>query len=490
MQTLSSDPKSGVTGFYDPNSGKVILQTTATGSAAQIQVTNDAAGLFQNVFQFSPAANMTSAAFASGALTAGGLVELNGQKISLAAGETLANVTTAINSVTSSTGVTATVNGSNQLVLSGSNLYSPISISDPSGAMQMAASPSNAAKDAMYSVNGVATSSSNNSPVFNGVTLNLQGVTGANPVMISVSSNTSAIVQSITNFVQQYNQTWQTMQGLYSQQRNVSYQPLTAAQESQMTQAQVDQWNQKAQSGMIQFDPLLGSAMNHLNMAVTKVVSGLSGSAPTTLAAIGITSINPMTGVKSGNIAPGVTTMGLSTYGMLQIDTTKLTAALQTNPQGVMSLFANSGISNGTTVVANEGLAVQMYSAVSSSISQITQEAGLSTNALPTTPNANTGMILLPSSGVDPNADLASLLTTDLSSPGYLGRQINTIDTRAQQTQKQIGAQRQMWLNQFSQMELAIQSLSTQSTAMLGVLGGSSSSGSGSGSGSGGTTGG
>lgn len=476
LQTLSTDPASGVTAFYDANAGKVVMQTTATGSSAQIQVSSDTAGLFQNVFQIPPAAPVVSTAFPAGTLSAGGVVEINGQKLSFTAGQSISSVATAINQVTNATGVTATANTTSQtLTLAGSSLYSPISISDPSGILQMASSPATAAQDATYSVSGVSSSSPNNNPVFNGVTLNLQGVTGANPVSVTVSSNTTGIVQAVTGFVQQYNQTLQTMQGLYNQQRNFSYQPLTSAQESQMTQAQVDQWNQKAQSGMLGFDPLLGDTMNTLESAANTIVTGLTGTggqaAPNSLSSIGISPISPMNGISPGSTTPGVTTTGWNTYGLLQINTAQLTAAVQANPQGVMNLFTNSGVTAGTTNPTQQGLAVQMYNSVTSSISQVTQEAGLSVTPLPTTPNSNTGSILLPSTGIDPNGDLTSLFSGDANSASFLGQQISAIDSRSQKIQTQISSQRQIWLNQFVQMEQAIQQMNSQSSQLIGMLG-------------------
>jgi flagellar hook-associated protein 2 len=472
LQKISSNTSARVSAFYDTNSGKVVMQTTATGSSAYISLSADAASnqFFQNTLHLTqPQSSITSGTIVD-PLTSGGVVDINGQKIALSANETLAQVATDITTATSNFGVTATA-GSGMITLSTANLYSPLNISDPSNLLNLQ-SPTipagdTASEDAVYSVNGVASTSPNNNPVFNGVSLNLQGVTGtANPVTVTVSSNTSQIEQTITNFVQTYNQTLQTMQGLYNQQRNYSYQPLTAAQEAQMSSTQIDEWNQKAQAGMLAFDPTLGSSMSNMQNAVSTILSGLTSNGSTTsLSSIGITPIDPMNGVSSGSTAPGVTTTGWNTYGLLQINTAQLTQALQSNPQAVMSLFTNN-----STDTTEEGLAKQLYTSVSNSITQIKQEAGLSITPLPTAPNSNTGQILLPSTAIDPNADLASLFSPDTYDTSFLGTQISSIDTRAEQIQKQISSQQTMWQNQFAQMEQAIQSLNSQQSQLIGML--------------------
>lgn len=479
LQEISSNTATGVTAFYDANSGKVVMQTTATGSSANIQLSTDAASnqFFQNTLGLTLPQNSIVSGTLSDPITSSGVIEINGQKISISSGDSLSTIASNITKATSSFGVTASVTtnsttGTESITLDTSSLYTPLNISDPNNIFNFSAptvpAGDTASKDANYTVNGVSTTSSNNNPVFNGLSLNLQGVTGtSNPVTVTVSSNTDQIVKTITDFVQTYNQTLQTMQGLYNQQRNYSYQPLTAAQESQMSSTQIDEWNQKAQAGMLSYDSTLGNAMSDLERTASTVLSGLTNNGTTTsLESIGITPISPMSGVSAGNTAPGVTTTGWNTYGLLQIDTTKLTQAVQSNPQAVMNLFTND-----STDTTQEGLAKQMYSSVSNSITQITQQAGLSTTPLPTTPNSTTGQILLPSTAIDPNADLTSLFSSDAYDTSFLGTQINSIDTRAEQIQKQISSQKTMWQNQFAQMEQAIQSLNSEQSQLIGMLG-------------------
>ncbi|HHY66114.1 MAG TPA: flagellar filament capping protein FliD [Alicyclobacillus sp.] len=55
LAKISSDPKTGVTAFYDAVQDKVVFQTTATGSGAKITVSGDNDNLFAGLFHLNPA---------------------------------------------------------------------------------------------------------------------------------------------------------------------------------------------------------------------------------------------------------------------------------------------------------------------------------------------------------------------------------------------------------------------------------------------------
>lgn len=350
------------------------------------------------------------------------------------------------------------------------------------------------AKDAYYSVNGYATSSQSNQAVYNDITFNLTGVTGSNaPVTVTVAPNTNAIVTAITNFVQQYNETLQYMQGQYNTQRNYDYQPLTAAQAAQMTDTQVTEWNQKAQAGMLENDPLLGNVMNTLKNITVSTVSNqptvdINGQ-PTqlnSLASIGISPIDIIDGVSSGATAPGVTTSGYNTYGLLQINTAQLQAAVEADPTAVMNLFTASGTgtSSSTSTSSSTGIAKQLYSAVSSSITQIQQQAGTGDTYDPTSPanlaasssSSSSSSSLLDYTLIDPTADLSQLFSLDSMNTSFLGTQISTLDSQALTMNTQLQALQQRYQTEYANMETAIENVDSQSSYIVSMMGGSTSS--------------
>jgi flagellar hook-associated protein 2 len=500
LSAISSNPSTGVTGYYDSSSGKVVLQTTATGSGAQIHIgdaTENGQKLFQDIFKLTPPSslNLISGSFTadSDKLPTGGEVEINGTKFDFSANTLLTDVVTKINGATGQTGVTANYSGG-QLTLSGTDLFSPISVTDPndvtdkSTILNMPNPPSQpndiAAADAYYSVNGVNLTSASNNPTYNGVNFSLQGTTPANSsVAVTVSSDTTAIVKTITNFVQQYNQTLQMMQGFYNQKRYYDYQPLTSDQASQMTQTQIDEWNQKAENGLLSNDTLLDGAMNGMNDAANAIATSLpsiNGQAVTTtsLASIGISPIDPLNGLSSGATAPGVTTTGWNSYGLLQIDTQALTNAVQANPQAVMELFTN-GSGSTSTNTSGQGIAVQLLNSVSNSIKQFTSEAGVSSTLSATSTTGSTETTPLPYTLIDPNADFTSLFATDGYDVSFLGQQISQIDSSATDMQTQLTQLKQRYQNEFSQMEQSISQINSQSSSFISMMGSGSSSSSG-----------
>ncbi|MCL6442187.1 MAG: flagellar filament capping protein FliD [Alicyclobacillus sp.] len=521
LSDITSNSLANVAAFYDPSAGQVVMQTTNTGSGAAIKVDDATTAQFlKKALSMTLPSTVTGTTDLSGGLTSNVVIEINGQQIQLngsasaplplSAPSGTPSIVSTINSYSSQTGVTASVwtdpvTGQQHLMLTPTytdstgtqyDLMSPISVDttgDPSnilGLQSYAASlPQNAARDAKYTVNGYSTSSATNQVNYNGLTLNLMSTTST-PVSITVSTDVNTIVNSIENFVQQYNQSLQLMQGLYYEQRNYDYPPLTQQQASQLTQEQIEQWNEKAQSGMLSNDPLLGSIMttleNDMQMQVTgQTTSTVNGQSTTlnSLASIGITPIDPLTGVSSGAIAPGVTTAGWNSYGLLQIDTAQLTAAVEADPNAVMRLFTNNPTLPGNQAGMGSGIAVQLSTDLNNATQQLTDEAGSNPNindeVITKDSNGNTigGAGLLPYTLIDPNADFNSLFATDPVDVSYLGQQINGLDTQATDMQQQISLLQTRYENEFSQMEQTISSLSSQSSFLSGLMGSSSSGG-------------
>jgi flagellar hook-associated protein 2 len=490
LAAITSDTKAGVSAFYDANSGKVVLQTTATGTGAQIKITQDDAGLFSQGFKIAGpvAQSFTYTAPASPTDT---YLEINGVKIQLTAAD-LTDINTVIakiNNSSASTYVQAVLSGGNGIILQPTNnspYISQIAINDPSHLLtRTSPPPSGVAQDAVYSVNGFESSSATNTVNYNGITFNLTGVTksGAtdNPVTITVTKNTDAIVQSIMNFVQQYNTTVQYIQGLYYQKRYLDYKPLTVQQESQMTQKQIDQWNQKAQSGLLGNDILLGDALDGLISAVGATVNGqpqvlLNGQQTTvnSLSAIGIKFVDPVGGVDDGYTAPNVVTTGYNTFGLLEINTDLLKQAINADPNAVMRLFTNNpNLPGGSGDPTETGIAVRLYNSLTASISSIKQQAG-SSSLQPPTNIADMSSDILPSTAIDPNGDLKTLFGGDGGDTSSIGQSIKDLDNRALDMQSRLQDLKERYQREFSAMESALANLNSMSAMFASMMGQSS----------------
>lgn len=512
LNEINSNASAGVSGFYDSNSNNFSFQTAGTGSKSMINVDSTTASFFNTAFNINAAPSITGTVDLSSGIssTSPARVVINGQKMQLSG--TLSNIVSTINSYQSTTGVTAstTTNGSGAQYLtlnssstgssgSSNQLLSLISVSDPSNALGLQSPYSGnaaqqVAQDAQFTVNGMAESSSTNQATFNGLSLDLQS-TSSSSTQVTVSPDVNGITKSITDFVKQYNQTLQLMQGLYNEKRQNSYQPLTSSQASQMTQNQIDQWNQKAQAGMLENDPTIGGTMSTLENDMQNFVSGqpsstVNGQSTTlnSMASIGITPIDPLTGPSSGAQAPGVTTSGWNTYGLLQVDPTKLKAAIQADPQAVMRLFTNNPALSGSATGVGTGIAVQLNQDLTTATKTLTQQAGSNPNVSSliqsTTASGATvpGAGLMQSSPIDPNANFSSLFSSDTLDTSFMGQQLNSLDSQATSMQKQLDSLQKRYQAEFSQMEQAMSQLNNQSgglTAMMGGGGSSTSSSSG-----------
>ncbi|MFK4448392.1 flagellar hook-associated protein 2 [Caballeronia udeis] len=322
--------------------------TTADGTGLTASGSSGAAtGSYSvAVTQIASAQTLSSAAFgASTALGTGTMnVSVGDKPMSIditSANNTVSGIASEINSSSSNPGVTATVvtgtdgahlilrssatGASNTINVSvgavtddaglsslGVTSTAGASATDPSTIASVSAtSPwtqTESAKDAMFTIDGTAGTSSSNTvtTAIQGVTLNLTaaaiGVPAGTPQTLTVAQDTTSASAAINNFVNLYN----TLVTTYTQ---------VAGFDSSKAKG--------AQGG-----PLLGNAMfNTIKNTLASIVSGgvKNGSANISLGAIGIT---------------------LNKDGTLTADGMKITNELTSNPQGVAALF------NPTTGVA------------------------------------------------------------------------------------------------------------------------------------------
>jgi len=326
--------------------GQFTLTTDGTGLTASGSSGAATGSYSVAVTQIASAQTLSSSAF--GATTALGTgtmnVSVGDKSMSVditSANNTVSGIASAINSSSSNPGVTATVvtgtdgahlilrssatGASNTINVSvgtvtddaglsslGVSSTAGASPSDPSTIASVSAtSPwtqTESAKDAMFTIDGTAGTSSSNAvtTAIQGVTLNLTaaaiGVPAGTPQTLTVAQDTTSASAAINNFVNLYN----TLVTTYGQ------------------VAGFDSSKAKGSQG----GPLLGNAMfNTIKSTLASIVSG---------------------GVKNGssNISLGAIGITLNKDATLTADSTKITDELTSNPQGVAALF------NSTTGVA------------------------------------------------------------------------------------------------------------------------------------------
>ena len=106
---------------------------------------------------------------------------------------------------------------------------------------------------------------------FNGVSAkNADGTYQAST--ISVSQDTDKIVDNVKKFVETYNTLIDSLNTKYREEKNTDYKPLTKKQEGEMTESQIDKWNEKAKSGLLYHDNNIYSIISDMRESLyTKV---------------------------------------------------------------------------------------------------------------------------------------------------------------------------------------------------------------------------
>ncbi|MBQ8166066.1 MAG: flagellar filament capping protein FliD, partial [Lachnospiraceae bacterium] len=157
------------------------------------------------------------------------------------------------------------------------------------------------AQDAIIEYNGVEYSGASNTFEINGLTITAQSVTGKYdkatgaftddaPISIGVTQDTDKMYDSIKNFVNKYNELVEEMSKLYNE-KKTDYEPLTDEEKTQLSDKQIEKWEEKAKAGLLRrdstIDKLLSNMRNILNKSVE--VTMADGSKQNfTLASLGI----------------------------------------------------------------------------------------------------------------------------------------------------------------------------------------------------------
>jgi flagellar hook-associated protein 2 len=137
----------------------------------------------------------------------------------------------------------------------------------------------------------------------------------------SVNSNSQKVYDKIKDFIDKYNTLVSNITAKLAEKKDKNYPPLTDDQKKAMSETQINNWNAKAQQGLLRNDSSLNSMLNSLRTAFYDKVSA----AGISLTEIGLSTSSDMS--KSGQIV---------------IDESKLKDAIQNKGSQVASLFSNS----------------------------------------------------------------------------------------------------------------------------------------------------
>lgn len=205
-------------------------------------------------------------------------------------------------------------------------------------------------------INGLETERESN--VFNlaGIEVTLKS-SSQEVIKIDVSQDTDEIVNNIKNFVQQYNELIDEIHGKLTESFYRDFPPLTDEQKENMSERDIELWEEKAQSGLLRSDKILSDLVYSMRRALTTPVEGVDDD------------LNNLHQI-------GITTGSWYENGKLYINEQKLRTAIEENLDQVTELFTRN--SEGSTS-GEPGLARRLNASLEAGLDRLANTAGKST---------------------------------------------------------------------------------------------------------------
>lgn len=192
-----------------------------------------------------------------------------------------------------------------------------------------------AGQNAKLTIDGVTIERNTNSFEIDGITMELTG-TSAESINLTTSRDTDKIVDSLKSFVEDYNSLIEELNGYLKEKATYrTYAPLTSEQKKEMSDKEVELWEEKSKSGLLRNDSNISGFLSDMRIALYSSVEG----AGISLYDIGIE-----------------TSDSWKDNGKLVIDEEQLKQAVATNADGIRKLFTDE----------ENGLAVKLQNAIKS----------------------------------------------------------------------------------------------------------------------------
>lgn len=241
-------------------------------------------------------------------------------------------------------------------------------------------------------------------------------------VTFTAKPDTDKIVETVTGMVEEYNAILELINSQVSTKPDRDYAPLTSSQKAEMSENEIELWEEKAKEGLLFMDTDLRGMADALRFVIP---SNLRSQ----LEAIGIT-----------------TSTDYSENGKLVVDESELRAAIESNPESVRNLFmASAGVDeNGDKtqggLMTNMKSILDRYASMTGSTKGILVERAGSEHAL------------------------TSMLNNSIAD------QISEIDDRISSLTDQLKTEQDRYVSQFTQLELLISQMNSQSSYLSSLM--------------------
>lgn len=276
----------------------------------------------------------------------------------------------------------------------------------------------NKAKNANFTFNGLDMERTSNDFEIEGVNISLnQKFTDS--VTLNVSNNTDDIFDTVMGFVDEYNELIEMVGGKVSQEYHRDYAPLTDEQRRDMSDNEVEMWEEKAHSGLVRNDRLLNGALNQMRQQFYSPVNADDPNQSfSQITEIGIT-----------------TTSNYRDGGKLEVNEAELRSAIEQDSESVFQMFSADG-----DAPENRGVARRLRDTLDDSIKLIGNRAGRS--------------------------EMAS------NQQFTIGREIDQADERISNFERRMQQVEERYWTQFNAMEQAMAKANAQAETLMSQMGG------------------
>ena len=277
-------------------------------------------------------------------------------------------------------------------------------------------------------------SRSSNTFTADGVTYTAQE-TGTATVTTSV--DTEEIYSTVESFVEDYNTFIEEINAKLGEERFRDYPPLTDEQKAEMSEREIELWEEKAQSGLLRNEPTLERMLRNMRSALYETVGDLH------LSDIGIRTSSDYR--DRGKL-------------VLQGDGSELRAAIEENPSKVEDIFTRrSQIDYSPDLTAEERSQRYEESGLAHRLSDIIND-----NIRTTRDDSGRKGVLLERAGIE--GDITQY-------NNYYDRQIREVDSRILRAEEMLQRREEQYYQQFISLERALQQLHAQGDWLMMQLG-------------------
>jgi flagellar hook-associated protein 2 len=181
--------------------------------------------------------------------------------------------------------------------------------------------------------------------------------------IVKVGTDENGIIDKVNEFVDQYNELIDNIDKMLNEKQYRDFRPLTDEQRKAMSDKEVEQWEEKAKSGLLRNDQIINRTMQSIRSGLYEEVVGVMGS------------ISHLThiGIETESYVSG--SMG----GKLKVNEEKLRNALREDVNGVLDILfkeADSSITDSKEKRLSTGLIGRMYGDMVVGMKEVIAKAG------------------------------------------------------------------------------------------------------------------